>query len=464
MSRRANRAILALVLALIGASMLLLNFHTPLMMDDYDYSFSWATGQRLAGIRDILASQAAHYRFWGGRSVVHFLTQLFLYLGKPVFNLANTAMYLLLLLEMAALAGKRGQGCDWRMPLIAHALMLLAVPFFGTVFLWLDGACNYLWGTALALTPLLILKSEREGGFFDAGCSRLTGNCAKKRAASTEQLGFVKPFGRGSGHGPLSRGWMALPVCFLAGWTNENTACGVLAAALLLTLWDRLRGRRVRAWRWAALAAQALGAALMLLAPGNFARAGEASGRGLVMEMVYRFAVTTYCLLRYAGIPAVLVALTLLAARRKRAAVRAEGLCVLAGAALLSAYALVGSPQISDRSFTAVLVLAITALLTVLADLKERPDGRSLPALVVLTACIVGVSLGALRDVKAQEAAWRAQTDAMEAAADAGETDVTVSSVPQRTCFTMALTLEDSPDAWPNSTLGRYYGVRVHGR
>ena len=430
MSRRANWTVLALVLTLIGMLMLLLNLHTPLMMDDYDYSFSWATGERLAGLGDIAASQAAHYRLWGGRSVVHFLAQLFLYLGKPVFNLMNTAMYLLLLLEMTMLAGKRGQGLDGRMPLIAHALMLLAVPFFGTVFLWLDGACNYLWGTALALTPLVILKSEREGGFFDAG---------------------------------FSNGWIAVPACFLAGWTNENTACGVLAAVLLLTLWDRLRGRKVRAWRWAALAAQALGMAVLLLAPGNFARAGEASPRGLLMELVYRFAVTAYCMLRYAGIPAVLAALALLAARRKGVVVRAEWLCVLAGAALLSAGALVGSPQISDRSFTAVLVLAITALLAVLSDLKAAPDRRSLPALAVLAVCIVGVSLGALRDVKAHEAAWLSQTDAIEAAAAAGETDVTVSSVPQASRFTMAITLENNPDDWPNSTLSRYYGVRVHG-
>ena len=425
MSRRANRVVLALVLTLIGMLMLLLNLHTPLMMDDYDYSFSWATGERLAGIADIAASQAAHYRLWGGRSVVHFLAQLFLYLGKPVFNLANTAMFLLLLLEMTMLAGKPGRVLDGR------ALLMLTVPLFGTVFLWLDGACNYLWGTALALAPLVIVKSEREGGFFDAG---------------------------------ISHGWLAVPVCFLAGWTNENTACGVLAAVLLLTLWDRLRGRKVRAWRWAALAAQALGVAVMLLAPGNFARAGEASRRGMAMELVYRFAVTTYCLLRYAGIPALLTAAALLAARRKEISVRNEWLCVLLGAVLLSAYALVGSPQISDRSFTAVLVLAVTALLAVLSDLKPRPDRRSLPAIAVLAVCIVGVSLGALQDVKMHEAAWRAQTDTIEAAAAAGETDVTISSVPQNSRFTMAITLEDSPDAWPNSTLGRYYGVRVHGR
>lgn len=431
MSGRFNRAVLALVLTLIGTLMLLLNLHTPLMMDDYDYSFSWATGERLAGVLDIAASQAAHYRLWGGRSVVHFLAQLFLYWGKPVFNVANTAVYLLLLCEMTALAGKRGQGFDWRMPLVAHALLMLTVPFFGTVFLWLDGACNYLWGTALALVPLLIVKSEREGGFFDA---------------------------------ELSRGWIALPLCFLAGWTNENTACGVLAAVLLLTVFDKLRGGRVRAWRVAALIAQALGVALVLLAPGNFARAGAETSRGMMAELAYRFAVTSYCLLRYAGIPAVLTLIALLAARRKKAAVRAKTVCVLLGAALLSAYALLGSPQISDRSLTAVVVLTISALLAVWADLVGGPDRRDLPVLAAFAVCLAFMGGGAVRSVRSHETAWLAQTEAIEAAAAAGETDVTAASVPKTSRFTMDITLEESPDAWPNSTLSKYYGVRVHGR
>ena len=77
-AEKRRRAAALLVLLLIFAGMLLLNRHTPLMMDDYDYSFSWHTGERLSGIGDIIASQAAHYRIWGGRSVTHFLTQLLL--------------------------------------------------------------------------------------------------------------------------------------------------------------------------------------------------------------------------------------------------------------------------------------------------------------------------------------------------------------------------------------------------
>jgi len=129
MSAGKNRMALLVVLALIGISVFALNWYTPLMMDDYDYSFSWSTGERVAGVGDILASQAQHYLLWGGRSVVHFLAQLFLFLGKPAFNIANSVMYLLLLAEICALAKKKGEGLDWRMLMIAHAILLLFVPF-----------------------------------------------------------------------------------------------------------------------------------------------------------------------------------------------------------------------------------------------------------------------------------------------------------------------------------------------
>ena len=92
--------VFAALLMLIAGTMFLLNAHTPLQMDDYDYAFSWSTGKPLSGVADVLASQAAHYRLWGGRSVVHTLTQLFLYAGKGAFNVANTAMYVLLVLAV----------------------------------------------------------------------------------------------------------------------------------------------------------------------------------------------------------------------------------------------------------------------------------------------------------------------------------------------------------------------------
>ncbi|MBR3796961.1 MAG: hypothetical protein IKK34_13180 [Clostridia bacterium] len=424
-----NAWLTALLLVLIGVSIFLLNAHTPLMMDDYDYSFSWSTGERLSGLADILASQAVHYRQWGGRSVVHFFAQLFLYLGKPVFNAANTLMYQLLLIEIVYLGGKREMRSDWRLLMIAHVLLFFTVPFFGVTFLWLDGACNYLWGTALALLPLIIGKSERESGFFD-----------------TESV----------------RGWLALPLCFLAGWTNENTACGVLAACLLLLIWDAYSRRGIRAWRIASLIAQALGVMVLLLAPGNFVRPSEPSGRSMIMELLYRAAVVTYCGIRYAGIPAIAALGLFAAAYRRKTKVRSVWFAVLCGAALLCAYALVGSPQISDRTFTGVLALAIAALLSACADVMKKPGKKDAAAGLLLMLCVTCSAGLALRDVKAHEAAWRAQEERILSAA--GEEQAVISSVLSDSRFTMDIVIAQDAAQWPNSTLSRYYGIEIMGQ
>lgn len=431
---RARRGLFALLLLAILAQMLLLNAHTPLMMDDYDYSFSWSTGGRIDGVWDVLASQAAHYRLWGGRSVVHTLAQLFLWLGKPVFNIANAAMYVLLLLELLSLAGYGPRRADCLRLLLAHGALLAGVSFFGTVFLWLDGACNYLWGTALALVPLLIAKSEREGGFFDGG---------------------------------WARGAWALPLGFLAGWTNENTACGVLAVMALLLFCDWRCGRRVRAWRAAAWAAQLLGVLVMLLAPGNFARAAQESGGGLLQELVYRAAVVTLCLVRSTWLPALLGGVLLLCGGTKtwkkpegREALWRAGLLLLC--ALLSAGALVASPQISNRAFTGVLALVLAAALAL--PLPGWLTGRRKAcAAAVLAAAAAMMGAQAMQEVSAHEQAWNAQLARINAAEEAGETEVLLGSVPSHSRFTMDISLAQSPQDWPNSTLSRYFGLAVRG-
>jgi len=431
MSRVRNRACFVILLACIAVLVFALNAHTPLMMDDYDYSFSWSTGERLDGIADIIDSQAAHYRMWGGRSVTHFLAQLFLYLGKPVFNLANTVMYLLLLLEIHALSKRRETEWNWLVILATHLLLFATVEFFGVAFLWLDGACNYLWGTVLALVPLLIARSERESGYFDCD-------------------------------GP--HGWLALPLCFLAGWTNENTACGVLAALLLLLVWDVIQKRRIRFWRAASLVVQTLGVAVMLLAPGNFARAGEEASRTMIMELVYRAVVVCYCMLRYVGIPMLFAAVVLFAAAKRKTSLRVEWLCVLGAAALLSAGALTGSPQISDRSFTAVIVLMIGLLMTALADMKRITSRCSTYLGGVLAVLSVLLGVYALGAVRAHGRAWEAQIAVIEQAAASGEEEVTVSSVLSDSRYTMNIELSDDPSAWPNTTLSKFYGVRIAGQ
>ena len=427
-----RRAIFLLLLALIGCVMLLLNAHTPLMMDDFDYSFSWSTGERVSGLADVIASQAVHYRLWGGRSVVHTLAQLFLSMDKRVFDVANTLMYLLLLLEMYALARPRGRRWCWPLLLVAHGALFCCVPFFGTVFLWLTGACNYLWGTALALTPLLILRSAMEEGFF-------------------------------------SRRWrwlLSLPVCFLAGWTNENTACGVLALMLVILIGLRVQKRRVPRRLFTALAAQALGVAVMLLAPGNYARASGYGYDSLIVELLRRLVTVAAYTVVYTG--ALIAALVLVLGLARALGVKrrtGRALLLLLGS-LLTAGALVASPVASDRSWTGAVVLALCAVMTACGDLDGQVrsmDAAKLVALPLVCALLVIGGVQALSDVRKHEEAWLSQVSRIEAAAAAGEESVAVEGVVSHSRFTMDVTLSGDSALWPDSTLTRAFGVNVNG-
>lgn len=429
---RVRMAVFLLLLALIGGMMVLLNAHTPLQMDDYDYSFSWSTGKPVTGILDVLASQAAHYKLWGGRSVVHTFAQLFLSMDKAVFNLANALMYLLLLLEVYALARPKGRSWCWTILLCAHAALFTGVPFFGTVFLWLTGSCNYLWGTVLALTPLLIDKNAQEEGFF----------------AKTWH------------------GWIALPVCFFAGWTNENTACGVLALMMLMQAGRVIQKKQVAHWQWATLAAQAAGTAVMLLAPGNFSRASSYETGSVVVELLRRAVSATVYGGVYVG--ALLIAVLLLWALCGALSVRRRTgwtlLLLFGGAA--GAYSMVASPVFSDRSWTGVIVLALIAVLTLLGDLEAQTREFDAAKMLMLPLCLLLVAYGgyqAYGDVCAHEEKWLSQVAVMEMAAREGAQSVKIEGVESGSRFTMDIQVEADASQWPNSTLGKAFGVSVNG-
>ena len=72
---------------LIFISILLLNIFTPLIEDDYGYSFG--VNGRLHSFIDVIEKQVQHYFTWGGRSVAHTIAQTFLLFPKILFSIAN---------------------------------------------------------------------------------------------------------------------------------------------------------------------------------------------------------------------------------------------------------------------------------------------------------------------------------------------------------------------------------------
>ena len=84
-------AVFVAIAAICAAFFYALNLQTSLIADDFNYRFVFGTAsQRVERITDIFGSMRSHYNTMNGRLVLHFLTQLFLLWGKPVFNLVNT--------------------------------------------------------------------------------------------------------------------------------------------------------------------------------------------------------------------------------------------------------------------------------------------------------------------------------------------------------------------------------------
>jgi hypothetical protein len=148
----------------------MLNVLTPYAADDFVYMFSFQNGTRITSVFQIFPSLYQHYMNDIGRIVPHFFAQLFLMAPKWIFNLVNTVMFVALVAFMLRITGrkKKFSAILW---FLVPVLFWQFVPNFGQVFLWEDGAFNYLWSftfAAIYLNPYeRILLGRQEGWFSD---------------------------------------------------------------------------------------------------------------------------------------------------------------------------------------------------------------------------------------------------------------------------------------------------------
>ena len=243
--------------------MYLLNCLFPLYMDDYVYSYIWdgsdgwnmlhplkENAQRVNSFSDIAESLWSHYFTWGGRIPAHVLVQFFVWQGKGLFNFLNALAFVFLILEIYwfSLGGRiTFQLKAGRLAWIFFG-MWACCPEVSETVLWLTGSCNYLWMMLVLLTFLLPYVRD----YFSIG------KMPEKAAP------FMMFFG------------------ILAGWTNETAISAVI---LLLTAYEYYlyREKKLQAWMVCGEVGLCIGYALMLLAPGNFART-LAEGRSFNLD------------------------------------------------------------------------------------------------------------------------------------------------------------------------------------
>lgn len=231
----------------------ILNYLTPMSFgDDYVYSFIWQghsefeplteTAVRVSSLHDLFVSQLSHYFTWSGRAVSHTIAQLFLWMGKDVFNYFNALISVMLIAEIYWCANKGTVTLDFKLRRLCWIFFALwsFTPGFSPVFFWLSGSCNYLWTVVLLLAFLMPFIHK----FYF----------------------FEEKYGNNT--------WFKYVMFFsglIAGWTNENSICWILLSLLVFTCINRKR-LRIESWMLAGIAGLTIGYAFLMFAPGNVAR------------------------------------------------------------------------------------------------------------------------------------------------------------------------------------------------
>ena len=426
------RGILFLLIFLV---MLVLTSITPMLADDYTYCFSFADGARIENISQIIRSMRAHRLDYNGRVFSHGLVQLFLMLPKPVFNYCNAAVALFLIL-LSGQFFRKENACAAFMPELLMTLALWCfVPDFGQVFLWLDGAINYLW--ALFLTVLFV------GRFYG------------------EYLG--KEFCR-----PLWKEAAMLILSFFAGAYSESFSFVMLFIAFWLMLFTGKQRKAFPLRLFAFFAAACAGFLFLMLSPAELTgRTGELSLSAVARAFKY-IVNTTWAELRilYCAYGVILGVYTaeLLTGRQEERDLRKLLFSLAAftgglGSTVIFSFA----AYYPYRAMLATTYWTIAAGLTLLFDLR---DGEKLTATLTGLCAVLFLyrfCVGVLDVAVTYKASLERERKIEEVIASGGDTVVLPRYITE-TEYSAAHGLDDiseGDNVWPNDSIADYYGLET---
>lgn len=408
--------------------MLVLNILTPLIADDYSYSFIFSTDHRIKNLLDVINSQAIHYMTWGGRSVAHFIAQVFLMFPKIIFSVLNSVVYTgIIYLIYRVIKGNKDDK-----PLLVlgiHLMIYFLTPVFGQNCLWLIGSCNYVWTTCLILLLIFnfIIKGDKKDSILRIICMLILG--------------------------------------ILAGWTNENTSFGLIVILIGTLIINKINKEKISKWKISGLVGAILGFITMIGAPGNYARSSEFVDHDfIIIKWLKRFIECTRGLGQYCWIfiVALIILFTIYIYNRKKIN---KFVYVFILGAIFTVYSMILSPTFPERSWFGTIIFFTIAIMLLVYDLDsiKKVFKPIIIDIIIVLSILYGISYVCLaKDINRLRTTWNYRISEIKKIK--GKED---SSIEFEAFYTEnwknpnfgLVDLTEETKEWPDRDISEYYGI-----
>lgn len=274
MKKENDYLLFGVVVTAIFAIMLFLSYLTPICIDDY-----WFLEYTSPNVAKMWESALFFYKTHTGRMLSQFLWLFSLAYNPWVYNILNALIFtffsvLIYKYIFSVISGKK---FNYSVMLGIFLSLWLFTPTFGGIYLWRSASCSYLW---------VIIFSLSIGYFYFAeifGKEKIVGN-------KTSHI-FLK-----------SIGMFVLGV--LGGCSHEEISATLCFGIFTYCIYHVIKRERIPIVKVFGIAGIALGAAILILDPANYVRAGSVvESNSFIMKYAYRIARETFWALRYLTIP-----------------------------------------------------------------------------------------------------------------------------------------------------------------
>ena len=409
----------------IFTSMLILNFLTPLIADDYSYSLT-VNRERALNLLEILIFQKKYYLTWGGRQVAHTIAQVFLMGPKWIFNFANSFIYTLIVYYVYKFSQAFSKKEKPYLILLIHFILYFVPPVFGQNTLWLVGSCNYIWTVAIMLTMI-----DQYLFHQDAKDSIL-------------RLILIFLFG------------------ILSGWTNENTAFGFITILLGIIVMEKLQKKVIQKWQISGLMGTIMGFIIMIVAPGNYARSSQfVDNDFIIIKWIKRFLNCTSGLLNYCLplIIALIILTTIYIYNHKKIN---EWVYIFLVGTIFSIYPMILSPEFPERSWFGIIVhftIAVMILASDLDSIKKIFKPIMMDICIILGVLYISNYISLAMDIYSLKVTWNERIIILkENKNEVKALEPFWTNNPKNPNYRLA-DISKEVDDWPNIEIASYYGV-----